>query len=191
MLRSAPAGTSLPLAMSANCKRPPGFNTRNDFGEDLALVGAQIDDAIADHDIGPAILNRQNLDLTLTKLDVVQAHRVRCRPRPTQHFFGHVDADDATFGPDLSSGDKTVETAPGAEIDHPLAGLQATYRERIADTGKSLDRAVRQGGDNTLVIAQPPGQRAPGVEVVGSLGIDRNSAVSGLDLLAQRDRIDG
>jgi hypothetical protein len=71
MLRSAPAGTSLPFAMSANCKRPP--------------------------DLSP-------------------------------HLLG---------------GDKAVETASGAEIDDPLARLQGAERERVTDTGKSLDRAVR------------------------------------------------
>ena len=69
----------------------------------------------------------------------IAAAVARDRPR---HFLGHVDANDAAVRPDLTQRDKAVETASGAEIDHALAGLQDAERERVTDTGKSLDGAV-------------------------------------------------
>jgi hypothetical protein len=163
----------------------------HDLGKDLALVGAQIDDAIADHNVGPPIFDRQILDHALAKLDIAEAQRDRGGPRPLQHFLGHIDAGDMTLGPDLSGRDKAVETAAGPEIDDPLAGLECAHRERVADTGKSFNRAVWQSGNDRLVIAQSPSQRASGVEMVAAVRIDGDRAVFRFDLFAQRARING
>ena len=78
----------------------------------------------------------------LPELDIGQTHRGSSGTRPAEHFLGHVDANDATVRPDLTGRDKAVETAPRAEIDHPLARLQGAKRERVTDTGKSLNGAV-------------------------------------------------
>jgi len=94
----------------------------------------------------------------------VEAHRRRCRARSAEHFLGHIDADNLACGADLSRGDEAVETTPRPEIDNTLAGLQSAERERVADAGKRLDRAVRHSGDDRVVIAQAVRQRASGMK---------------------------
>lgn len=93
------------------------------------------------------------------------------------------------FRPDLTRRDKAVETASGAEIDHPLARLQDAKRERVAEAGKSLNGAIRQGGHGCLIVAEPSRQWASGVEVVAAVRIEHDGAVFGFDLLAQGKRI--
>src|SRR6266566_5579235 len=56
--------------------------------EDTALVGAEIDDAIADDDIGPTVVDRQILDDPPAELDIAEAHGRRLRARPLQHLVG-------------------------------------------------------------------------------------------------------
>jgi hypothetical protein len=82
---------------------PTRFQDTHDFSEDPALVGAQVDDAVANDDIGRAVLERQVLDHALPELDIAQTHRGRRGARSTEHFLGHVDAHDAAFRPDLNS----------------------------------------------------------------------------------------
>src|SRR5215471_21182613 len=100
---------------------PIRFQYTHNFGEDPALVGAKIDDAVADDGIRRAVFDRQVLDHAVPKLDIAQTHRGGRGARSAKHFLGHVDANDVTFGPDLTGRDKAVETASGAEIDDPLA----------------------------------------------------------------------
>ena len=95
---------------------------------------------------------------------IVEAHRRRCRARSAEHFLGHIDADNLACGSDLSRDDEAVETTPRPEIDNTLARLQSAERERVADAGKRLDRAVRHSGDDRVVIAQAVRQRASGMK---------------------------
>jgi hypothetical protein len=76
---------------------PTRFQDTHDFSENPALVGAQVDDAVANDDIGRAVLEPQVLDHALPELYIAQTHRGRRGARPTEHFLGHVDAHDAAF----------------------------------------------------------------------------------------------
>src|SRR5262249_10104490 len=62
-----------------------------------------------------------------------------------QHLVGHVDADDAPLGADLSGGDKAIEAAARPEIDHALSRIQCPLRERIAYTRKRLNGGRASG----------------------------------------------
>jgi len=157
--------------------------------KDPVFVGAEVDDAIADDDIGPTILDRQVLDHALPELDIAEAHH-RCRRTGTlQHFLCHIDADDLAFGLDLFGGDEAVEAATRPEIDDAFSRPQRTLRKRIAYPGKCLDCAVWHSGDHGIVIAQAMSQRASGMEVVAAVRIDSDCTVFGFDLLAQCCRV--
>ena len=58
ILRSPPAGISLPLNDVGKLQTPTRFQCAHHFGEDPPLVGAEIDDAVADHDIGRAVFDK-------------------------------------------------------------------------------------------------------------------------------------
>ena len=139
---------------------PTGPQHPHNLIEDAALVGAEIDDAVADDNIGPTTLDRQVLDDPSAELNIAEAHRGRRRAGAFQHLLGHIDADDLPLWSDLFGGDKAVEPATRPEIDDPLAGVQRPLREGVAHPGKRFDRALRHPGHNGLVVTQAPRQRA-------------------------------
>ena len=166
-----------------------GAQHSHNLVEDTTLVDAEVDDPVADDDIGPTVLDRQFLDDPLSELDMAEAQRRRRCTGAFQHLVGHVDADDAPLGADLSGGDEAVETAARPEIDHPLPGMQCPLRERIAYTRKSLNGALRHSGDDGLVVAQSSRQRSSGVEVEAAAWIDGDIPILGPDFIAERHRI--
>ena len=113
-----------------------------DLVEHGALVGAQVDDAVGDHDVGPAILDRQLLGETATELDVRQTEHFARGSGLGEHLVGHVDTDDVAVGADVVGGDEAVEASAGADIDDAFPGAQLAQRERVADPGERLDRAI-------------------------------------------------
>src|ERR1700730_7787105 len=76
-----------------------GLQHPHDLAEAAALVGAKVDDAVADDDIGPAGFDGQILDDALAKLDIAETHRRCRRTGALEHFFGHIDADNLPLGP--------------------------------------------------------------------------------------------
>jgi hypothetical protein len=142
------------LQASARLQHP------HDLTEDAALVGAKVDDAVADDDIGPGGLDEQILDHALPEPDIADTHRRCRRTGALQHFSGHVDADNLPLGPDLFGGDKAVEAAARPEIDNPLAGPQYALREWIPDPCKCF---------NGQAFGPQQFRRSPGVAPVGVL----------------------
>jgi hypothetical protein len=49
-----------------------------DLGEHGAFVGAEIDNPVADHDIGPAVIDRQRFRQPFAKLDIMHPERGGC-----------------------------------------------------------------------------------------------------------------
>jgi hypothetical protein len=84
----------------------------------------------------------------------------------------------------LPGGNKAIETAAGAEIHDPLAGAERPERERIADAGEGLYGAIRQRGDDRVVVTEAASQRPPGMEVKCAVRVDRDRAVFDFHLLA-------
>ena len=192
MSRSASGGTGRPLAMSANCSQPPGSQHAADLVEHGPLVGAQVDDAVGDDDVGPAVrrpaASRRRPHGTRRGR---VPERVGGLARLLQHLRGHVDADDPPGPSDLVGGDERVEARAGADVDDMLARLQTTQRERVADAGERLDGTVGQRVDEGRVVAEPRGERPAGVEVERAVRVDRDLAVLVADLLAEFVGIDG
>ena len=171
------------LQSSARTQHP------HDLAKDAVLVGAKVDDAVADDDIGLTVLDRQILDDSPPELDICEAHRRCRRAGALQHLVGHIDADDPTLGSDLFGGDKAVEAAARPKVNDPLAGFQRPLREWITDPGKRFDSAFGHPGDNGVVVAQSPGQRASRMEMEGAVRIDRDISILGLHFIAEGHRV--
>src|SRR6516165_968232 len=95
-----------------------------DLGEHRALIGTEVDHAVADHDVGPAVVHRQPLGQAFAELDIAHAHRLCRRPRLGEHLFRHVDADHLAGRADLAGSDQGVEAGTRSDIDDLLAALQ-------------------------------------------------------------------
>src|SRR5215472_13139096 len=116
MLRTAASGTTLPVAMSANCNRPPGRSTLMTSLKTRCLSAQRL--------ITPLLITTSAQPSSTGNSSMIP-FRNSTWPRliapllhAFQHLVGHVDADDAPLGADLSGGDKAIEAAARPEIDH-------------------------------------------------------------------------
>ena len=96
---------------------PAGLEGAVDLGEHRALVGTEVDDAVRDDDVGPAVFDGEGFGEPFAELDVVVGERSRGRARLREHLGGHVDADDATCRANLRGSDERVETGARADVD--------------------------------------------------------------------------
>ena len=168
MSRIASGGTGRPLAMSANCSHAARAQHAADLVEHGPLVGAQVDHAVGDHHVGPAVLDRQLLGEALAELDVVEAERSRrssvtwrasrgsCRRRRRD-----------PPAPTWPAAMKLSNPAPEPTSTTRSPGCEVAQRERVADPGEGLDRPVGQRVDDAGVVAEPGGEGPAGVEVEG------------------------
>ncbi len=102
-----------------------------------------------------------------------------------EHLRGHVDPDNATGGADLARGDERVEAGTGADVHDPLARLQSSKGERVADTGERLDRMIRERVDCGRVVAEAGGERPSRMEVKRPVRIGGDVAVLDSHLLTE------
>ena len=170
--------------MSARAQYAP------DLLEHLLLVGAQVDDAIADDDVGPAILHRHLLQQALPELDLIETHRAGRGARLGEHFRQHVDANHPSARSQLLCRDETIEAGARSCVDDFLSRHELPEREGIGDAGEGFDRRIGQAVDHGRIVAQALGQRPAGVEVVFAMRIDGDIAILALHLFSQRGRID-
>jgi len=128
--RSASDEMARLFAMSANCSVPAGSQDAPDLGEDGLLVGAEIDRAVGDDDVGPAVCDGKRFGESFAELGVGEAERLRGLPGFADHLRGHVDADDSSFYPHVGSGDEGVEPGAGANVDDPFTRVRAGAARR-------------------------------------------------------------
>src|SRR5262249_35286053 len=102
----------------------PGSQYAADLIEHLLLVGAEIDDAVGDHDIGPPRLDWHGFGQPLAKLDLAQPEHSRPRRALLHPLWGHAPAHHPPPHPDLARGDEAVEARPRADVNHQLPGLE-------------------------------------------------------------------
>jgi hypothetical protein len=100
-----------------NCRRPAGLRTRKISAKTWRLLAQKLTTPLL---ITRRVFDRQALNHVLPKLYITQTHGGRRGARPLEHFLDHVDADDATFGLDLSSREKAVEPASSFVKDAPF-----------------------------------------------------------------------
>ena len=77
----------------------------------MLLVGAEIDDAVADNNVGPAVLYRYLFQKSLAKLDLLEPHELGRCAGLFQHFREQVDADDFAVRAHLMGSDEAVKPA--------------------------------------------------------------------------------
>jgi hypothetical protein len=191
MSRSDSGETGRLLAMSANCSIPPGRNTRRISAKTRCLSVLRLITPLGDDHVGPAVLDGQRLGEASAELDVSQAEGLGGLLRFADHLVGHVDADDASAGPDLGGGDEGVQPGAAADVDDPLAGLEAAKRKGVAHAGEGFNCPVGQGCEQACVVAEPGRKSPAGVEIEGLACVQRDGAVLAADLVAQRVAIGG
>ena len=119
--------------------------------EHLLLVGTQVDDAIGDHHVGPAILDRQLFENAFTELDVSQSHGLRRLARLGQHLFRHVDADHVSLWTDLTSSDEAIEPCTGPKVYDALARLRCRNENGLATPAN--DSTASSGIASTVLVS--------------------------------------
>jgi len=85
-LRSAPAGILLAVRDVGELQTPTRFQDPHHFSEDPALVGAPGEDAVANDDIGRAVLERQVLDHALRESARFTNGRIAGRATSSKDF---------------------------------------------------------------------------------------------------------
>src|SRR6266540_1522056 len=92
----ASCGTGFCTSMSPSCRRPLGFEDSSHVAQGGVFVRHQVQHAVRDDHVSPAVLDRQGFAETFTEIDVVRACRRGARARFLQHGGCHVDADHIT-----------------------------------------------------------------------------------------------
>jgi hypothetical protein len=101
-----------------------------DLVEHGSFIGTQVDDAVGDDGVRPAVLDRQVLGEAAPELDLGQAEQVGGGASLGKHLVGHVDPDDSSRGADEMSGDEAVEAGARVDVDDVLTGCQLPQPER-------------------------------------------------------------
>src|SRR4051794_21733722 len=123
------------------------------------LVRHQVEHAVADDHVRPAILNWQSFGGALAELYVVSPD-LRCRPtRLVEHRGGHVYADPLAGWTHHRRGYQAVDPRATTDINDVLAQLQWAEAERIARSGKRLDRRFRNACEPLRLVADNSSQR--------------------------------
>src|SRR5690606_14921175 len=94
------------------------------FGEDLVLVGAEVDDAVGDDDVDGRVRDGEMLDLAEAELDVGGPDLLGVAAGERDHLGGHVNAVDAAGLADHLRGEEAVDAAAGAEVEDDLAAFE-------------------------------------------------------------------
>ena len=113
------------VTTSDTAKRPPGFRTRNASRSTASLSRREIDDAVRNDDVDRAVGQRNLLDLSFQKLDVLRARFSLVFARERQHVVRHVEPVGLARGADAPRREQNVDAAAGAEIKNGLAFLEA------------------------------------------------------------------
>ncbi len=155
----------------------PGTKHTVDLFHHGHLVRAEVDDAVADHDIDGLVVHGQVLGQAFPDFDVREPGFAGAGGGLSAHRFGHIDGDHAPTAPDLTGGDKAIESGAAADVEHSLALLQVAQRERIPGAGERLNGALRKRVHVSVRVAEHPRQRPARVKVEALFRVLRYFAV--------------
>src|SRR5215468_3883733 len=168
-------------------KATAGLEHAKGFGQHTILVGREVDHAIGDDHIHAGLGQGDLLDLALEELRVLDARLALVVAGEGEHLVRHVESVGFAGGPDAPGGEKHVDAAPRAQIQHGLAGLELGERRGIAAAKRGgcgfagqaprLRRRVEVGGDG---MALAPGRTAAG-GIAARSHFERGLAVLVLD----------
>jgi hypothetical protein len=163
MLRSAPAGISLPFAMSANCRRSPGFRTRMTSAKTRRLSAHRL--------MTPLLITTSAESSRAASPQSRLAGTRHCadpsrpRGRPTEQFLRHVAAHDAAFRPDLTGVMKQSKPSPEPRSTTRSPGFNVPSENGLPTPQKPRRSTRRSRGAR---------ERPSGVEVIAAVRIDRD-----------------
>mmetsp|Transcript_5415 Transcript_5415/g.13909 ORF Transcript_5415/g.13909 Transcript_5415/m.13909 type:complete len:308 (+) Transcript_5415:243-1166(+) len=127
-----------------------GFEDPGHFPVDLGLVGAEVNDAVADDAVDDVVADGEVLDLA-----EAEAHDVRQvggllgeglavqAPGLLEHLRGHVDADDPALGTHGPGGEEAVDAGARAQVDDDVPLAELGHRQGIS----AAQTEVRALGD--------------------------------------------
>src|SRR6266545_1130474 len=149
------------------CDCEPAAHAENArcFGEDLCLVGGEVDDPVRDDDVGGAAVERELLDVRIAELHVCVAV-LGCEVRRLGELgLGHIDPDHPSVAARLTGGEEAVGAGAAAEVDDRLTGLDCGEVEVVADAGEGVDRGRRDCVELVAGVAESLGELPAGLEV--------------------------
>jgi hypothetical protein len=162
-----------------------------DLAEHGSFVGAKVDDAVADHDIGLAIVDGQGLSETFAHVNIFEAERAGTGLSAFAHLRSHVDGQDLAGCADLLRGDEGIEPGAAANIDNNLAGIQFPEEEWVACPCEGIDGFWWQRVDDLLRVTEHLGEGLTRMEVEAHFGVGSHIAVLLCDEASEVFPVDG
>src|SRR5581483_12251312 len=98
------------------------------------LLGAQVDDTVADHQVHGTGLHRQLFDCAFAEFHIGGPELSCILTGKCQHVVGNVHANNAAAGTHFSPGEESVEPGAAAQIEYRHTWLYACESQRIAAT---------------------------------------------------------
>ena len=129
----------------ADADPPAGSKDAGDLAEDRRLVGREVDDAVADHDVDRRRGEGDRLDRAADEFDVVDARVGGIPDGESQHLVGHVDAEGTARGTHTTGREDHVDPAAGAEVEDALTLAELGDRSGIAAAEAGEERRVGKG----------------------------------------------
>src|SRR3989344_4782197 len=108
-IANRPRRHRLPIGDIAELQPSTGTQDPPQLRESLPLVSAEIDDSVADNDIGPSVPYRNLFQKALAKLDLLEPHDLGRCAGLFQHLREHVNADDFALWAHLAARDEAIK----------------------------------------------------------------------------------
>ena len=161
-----------------------------DLGEHGVLVGREDDDAVGDHDVDRAVVERDVLDGAVEELDVGDACGGGVAAGQLDHLHGGVEPVDVTSWPDPSGREQHVESASGPEVEDGLSLSEFGDDEWVA-AAEAHPHGRRRHVVDVVVVAGP--ERRPGgsTDAVALPGPPGRFGVAGQDWIDRCSRVTG
>lgn len=109
-----------------------------------ALVRHQVEGAVAGDAVDAGIGQRQLLGGPLHDVEVVDAGPVCRGEQPASHGGGEVEGDHPALGAGQLAGDQGVIAGTGADVEHPVSGLNGPGAKGVADAGEAGQGLIGQ-----------------------------------------------
>src|SRR5438093_1155880 len=104
------------------------------FSKYAFLLWRKIDNTIGDDYVYAFVCHRKSFNFALAKFDIVESIPLRVLASFGQHFRSHVDANYFPGWSDGASGQETIKSCAGSQIEDSLSSFQRGDAERITTT---------------------------------------------------------
>src|SRR5205809_6550556 len=104
------------------------------FSKDAFLLWRKIDHTIGDDYVYAFVCHRKGFNFALAKFDIVESIPLCVLARFRQHFRSHVDANYFPSWSDCASGQETIKSCAGSQVEDSLSSFQRGDSKRITTT---------------------------------------------------------